>query len=140
MIAIKLRLDQIDKSKIRQSDGCDDDDFCDADNDDVGIDAGIDTEDGTSLAWSAGPSGRPAGQPRKQPKLCVRMPAMPSEYPGLTEIMARKLRGHHEAPAKKCRRASWEGAPMRSKCYMCKHNQKCWTPSQRVSVKTKQSI
>ena len=29
MIAIKLRLDQIDKSKIRQSDGCDDDDFCD---------------------------------------------------------------------------------------------------------------
>jgi hypothetical protein len=43
MIAIKLRLDQIDKSKIRQSDGCDDDDFCDADNDDVGIDAGIDT-------------------------------------------------------------------------------------------------
>ena len=45
MIAIKLRLDQIDKSKIRQSDGCDDDDFCDADNDDVGIDAGIDTED-----------------------------------------------------------------------------------------------
>ena len=46
MIAIKLRLDQIDKSKIRQSDGCDDDDFCDADNDDVGIAAGIDTEDG----------------------------------------------------------------------------------------------
>ena len=43
MIAIKLRLDQIDNSKIRQSDGCDDDDFCDADNDDVGIDAGIDT-------------------------------------------------------------------------------------------------
>ena len=42
MIAIKLRLDQIDKSKIRQSDGCDADDFCDADNDDVGID----TEDG----------------------------------------------------------------------------------------------
>ncbi len=47
MIAIKLRLDQIDKSKIRQSDGCDDDDFCDADNDDLGIDAVVEGADRT---------------------------------------------------------------------------------------------